>query len=85
VARWKRDDRERRFYYRIFDFNSPGWQTIRRLAEPHRDKLDGLVDRDRLDDYLPPPGVELKVRNGIVDSSGRKMLVGLMLWARDHM
>ena len=85
VARRNRSDRERRFYYRIFDFNSPGWQAIRRLAEPYRDKLDGLVDRDRLDEYLPPPGVELRVRNGIVDSSGRKMLVGLMLWARDHM
>lgn len=76
---------ERRFYYRVFDFNTPGWQAVRRLAEPHRDKLDGLVDRARLDEYLPPPGVELDVKNGIVDSSGRKMLVGLMLWARDHM
>jgi asparagine synthase (glutamine-hydrolysing) len=85
AARWKREEKERRFYYRIFDFNSPGWQAIRRLAEPHRDKLEGLVERERLDEYLPPPGVELKVRNGIVDSSGRKMLVGLMLWARDHM
>jgi asparagine synthase (glutamine-hydrolysing) len=85
AKRWTRDDRERRFYYRIFDFNSPGWQAIRRLAEPHRDKLEGLMERERLHEYLPPPGVELKVRNGIVDSSGRKMLVGLMLWARDHM
>ena len=76
---------ERRFYYRVFDFNSPGWQAVRRLAEPYRDKLDGLLDRDRLDEYLPPPDVELRVKNGIVDSSGRKMLVGLMLWARDHL
>lgn len=85
ATRSKRDGGERRFYYRIFDFNSPGWQAIRRLAEPHRDKLDGLMDRDRLDEYLPPPGVKLEVKNGIVDSSGRKMLVGLMLWARDHL
>ena len=80
-----RGDDERRFYYRVFDFNSPGWQAVRRLAEPYRDRLDGLLDRDRLDEYLPPPDVELRVKNGIVDSSGRKMLVGLMLWARDHM
>jgi asparagine synthase (glutamine-hydrolysing) len=84
ATRSRRDGEERRFYYRVFDFNSPGWQAIRRLAEPHRDKLEGMMDRDRLDEYLPPPGVELKVKNGIVDSSGRKMLVGLMLWARDH-
>lgn len=85
AMRLTRADRERRFYYRIFDFNSPGWQAIRRLGEPHRDKLEGLIDRDRLAGYLPAPGVELKLRNGIVDASGRKMLVGLMLWARDHM
>ncbi|HET7550522.1 MAG TPA: asparagine synthase-related protein [Gemmatimonadaceae bacterium] len=85
ATRFRRHGRERRFYYRIFDFNGPGWRAIRRLAEPYRGKLEGLMDMERLDEYLPPPDVELKVRNGIVDSSGRKMLVGLMLWARDHM
>jgi len=84
-SRRQRGGRERRFYYRVFDFNGPGWQAIRRLAEPHREKLGALMDLDRLNEYLPPPGVELRVKNGIVDSSGRKMLVGLMLWARDHL
>lgn len=77
--------RERRYYYRLYDFNGPGWRAIRRLAEPHREKLAGLIDRARLDDYLPPPDADLAVRNGIVEPSGRKMLVGLMLWARDHL
>lgn len=81
----RRNDRtEHRFYYRVFDFNSQGWQAVRRLAEPQREKLRDIFDGDRLDQYLPPPGVELRVKNGIVDSSGRKMLVGLMLWSRDH-
>lgn len=81
----RRDRGERRFYYRLYDFNGPGWRAIRRLAEPHRDKLAGLVDKARLDEYLPPPEVDLATRNGIVDPSGRKMLVGLILWARDHL
>jgi asparagine synthase (glutamine-hydrolysing) len=75
---------ERRFYYRLYDFNGPGWRAIRRLAEPHRGKLEGLVDMTRLNEYLPAPDVDLEMRNGIVEPSGRKMLVGLILWARDH-
>ncbi|HEU6453058.1 MAG TPA: asparagine synthase-related protein [Gemmatimonadaceae bacterium] len=81
----RRENRELRFYYRLYDFNGPGWRAIRRLAEPHREKLGGLVDRARLDEYLPPPEADLPVRNGIVEPSGRKLLVGLILWARDHL
>src|SRR5690606_18176023 len=66
----RRDHGERRFYYRLYDFNGPGWRAIRRLAEPHRDKLAALVDRARLDAYLPPPEVDLAMRNGIVEPSG---------------
>jgi hypothetical protein len=43
------------------------------------------VDRARLDEYLPPPELDLPMRNGIVEPSGRKLLVGLILWARDHL
>jgi asparagine synthase (glutamine-hydrolysing) len=77
--------RERRFYFRLFDFNGPGWRAIRRLAEPHRDKLSGLLDRATLDACLPPPDVELRVRDGIVGFSGPKILVGLMLWAGENL
>jgi asparagine synthase (glutamine-hydrolysing) len=75
---------ERRFYYRLYDVNGRGWRAARRLAEPHRDALDGIVDRAQLDAYLPPPDQDLVMRNGIVDASGSKLLVGLTLWARDH-
>ena len=75
---------ERRFYYRLYDFNGAGWRAIRRLAEPHRARLEGLLDMERLNEYLPAPEVNLPMRNGIVEPSGRKMLVGLVLWARDH-
>lgn len=75
---------ERRFYYRLYDVNGRGWRAARRLAEPHRDALDGIVDRAQLDAYLPPPDQDLAMRDGIVDASGSKLLVGLTLWARDH-
>lgn len=76
---------ERRFYYRLYDVNGTGWRAARRLAEPYRDALRGIVDPTLLNAYLPPPDHDLTVRNGITDASGPKMLVGLMLWARDHL
>ncbi|MGH7648433.1 MAG: hypothetical protein ACREND_09975, partial [Gemmatimonadaceae bacterium] len=76
---------ERRFYYRIYDVNGRGWHAARRLAEPHRDVLAGVLDRAQLDAYLPPPEQDLVVQNGITDASGPKLLVGLTLWARDHL
>ena len=81
----RRKSGERRFYYRLFDFNGPGWRAIRRLAEPHRDKLAELLDRATLDECLPPPDTELRVKDGIIGFSAPKTLVGLMLWAGDNL
>lgn len=72
--------RERRFYHRIYDFDGPGWRGIRRLAEPHRGVLEERFHAGRLASYVPPPaGTEVDLDDPIIDSFGRKTLVGLML------
>ena len=83
VTRWLRRPAgpERRYYYRIYDFNSPAWRTARRQAEPHREKLHALFDRKVLDELLPPPEADAHLPHGIADASSRKLLVGLCLWA----
>ena len=75
---------ERRYYHRMYDMNGPGWQAIRRLAEPHRERLAGLFDMDELAKLVPSPDVPIVVRNTIGDTYGRKLLVGLMMWSGDH-
>lgn len=75
---------ERRYYHRMYDMNGPGWQAIRRLAEPHRERLADLVDMDELAKLVPPPETPVIVRNTIGDTYGRKLLVGLMMWSGDH-
>jgi asparagine synthase (glutamine-hydrolysing) len=77
--------RERRFNYRMYDFNSPGWRAIRRAAEPERERLASLFDMDALREFLPPPEATLAVNHAIFDSVGRKLIVGLMLWSREHL
>jgi asparagine synthase (glutamine-hydrolysing) len=74
------DGIEPRYYYRMYDLNGPGWRAIRRLAEPHRETLSDLFDVKALREYLPPPEDTIEMRDTIVDGSGRKLLLGLMLW-----
>jgi len=75
---------ERRYYYRIFDFHNAGWSAVRRLAEPYRERLFDLFDREVMKEYLPPPDEPLRLERPNSDASGRKLLLGLMLWAKEH-
>lgn len=76
---------ERRYYFRTFDFNSPGWVAVRRQAEPYRERLFHLLDKDVLGELLPAPDVPVDFQDKIVDASGLKLLLGLMLWSKDHL
>ena len=78
-------DLERRFYYRLLDFNGPVWKMVRQKAEPHRRKLEAFFNKDVLDALLPRPQVDIRVPNSIIDLSGRRLLVGLCLWAENHL
>jgi asparagine synthase (glutamine-hydrolysing) len=76
---------EHLFYYRIYDFNGPGWIAIRKNAEPYREKLYHIFDRDALNELLPGPDVRMKFDNGIIEPSGLKSLIGLMLWSKKNL
>lgn len=71
--------REGRFFYRTYDFNSPGWMNIRQMAESHRNQIPSAIRRESIDRILPRPGQALRTDDGIIDSSTSKMLVGLAL------
>lgn len=73
--------RDTRYWYRINDFNSDHWRAVRRVAEPHREKLETWLDRSKLDELLPPPD---GVHSGISESA-RKLLVGFMQWSSNHL
>lgn len=86
------DKQERRFYYRIMDFNSPEWRAVRRKAEPGRELLRPFFNASVFDSIVPPPDELLRETdiavNPLTDNpdrikatSGAKLLTGLMLWA----
>lgn len=76
---------ERRYFHRIYDLNNPGWIAVRQRAEPYRERVAHLFNMDVLSELLPPPGVPLKLEDSVRDASGRKTLLGLLLWANEYL
>jgi len=77
--------RERRFYYRTHDFNSPRWREVRRAAEPAREIAHSVFDRREYDELLPPPDSRWPGDDPIVDSARLKTLLGVALWLRQEL
>lgn len=75
---------ERRYYVRLYDFNSPGWLAVRRQAEPYRQRLFHIFNKDVLNELLPGPQIPINFTNMIAQASGLKILLGLMLWSKNH-
>lgn len=72
---------ETRYYYRVYDINNAGWRQVREAAEPYRKKAEEFFQPDVLREILPPPNVEIKVPDKIVDAAKIKTVMGFMLWA----
>jgi asparagine synthase (glutamine-hydrolysing) len=72
--------RERLYYRRLFDMNSPGWRAVRTLAEQYRTQIPSILSREIVDAHLPPPEKDISADGPIGATSGMKMLLGLALW-----
>ncbi|WP_414587629.1 asparagine synthase-related protein [Scytonema sp. PCC 10023] len=75
---------ERRYYFRTYDFNNDGWRAIRQQAELYRDHIRCLFHEDVFNALLPTPDVRTQYKDPIIDASGIKALVGLLLWSKEH-
>lgn len=76
-----RIDRERRIYYRLYDFNGVGWSAVRKDAYRLKSRVSWLLESNILDDLLGDATTQLSFSGGITNASasGRKTLVGLLL------
>lgn len=80
----ERSAAERRYYYRVYDIDGPGWRAVRHLAEPFRERLAPHFDLTEVSRWLPAPSQALHLADPIQDGFRPKTLLGLMLWAADH-
>lgn len=72
--------RERRYYHRVFDFNNPGWQAVRKEAEQYRQQVGNLLSPGAVNRFLPVAGSQPQYNNAVLDASKTKTLAGLVLW-----
>ena len=78
-------DWDRLYFYRAFAIQSRGWATVRNHAEPHRERLYSVLGAEPLRRALPAPDVPIATDDMILDSARSKLLLGLILWAREHL
>ena len=81
----RRQSRDVLYYTRLADFNGPAWTLVRKEAEACRERAEQLVDPDLLRQLLPPPDVNVEVKDPIIQSNGQRLLVGLLLWSRESL
>ncbi len=73
---------ERRVNHRLWNINrNPGWRAIRQEARSHVSAAGSLLDEEVLQNLLPPPEDPIEVSDAL-SGTGRKTLMGLVLWAR---
>jgi len=73
---------EKRYYYRIYDFNSFGWKKIRRNAESGRRLVSSMFDKNILRELLPFANITVKFEDEIRDSACLKTMTGFLLWLK---
>jgi asparagine synthase (glutamine-hydrolysing) len=76
---------DRRYWYRVNDFNGSAWRSVRRMAEPYRKQVYSLFEKNVFDSILPPPEAPFLVENSMIFESGAKLLVASMIWAKNHL
>lgn len=84
AARFGVRPRERRYYYRGFNFNGAHWRTIRRAAEPARELAYALFDRGTFDALVPPADGPWSDTHAPTGSAGVKLLTTLGMWLRQE-
>ncbi|MDQ3520646.1 MAG: asparagine synthase-related protein [Gemmatimonadota bacterium] len=75
---------ERRHFYRHYDFDNPGWRSVREAAEPYRSLLADQFEMQAVNLVLPPPNALGSMPNPMTDGFAAKMLLGLIFWMRQH-
>ena len=71
---------ERRYYFRVFDFNGEAWRNVRRMAETYRAAASPLLSPEAVQKLLPSPDATVAFKDGIIDSAKTKTLAGVVLW-----
>jgi hypothetical protein len=72
---------ERRPFFRSFDFNGPGWQALRDIARESSGRTASLFNQELALHLIPHSSQTAQFKRVITDATGRKTLIGAILFA----
>jgi len=76
--------KERRYWWRVFDFNSEGWRLFRHFAQPYVKETYDLFNKDVIEKLLPDPNAHISSGRRINEIASLKSLLGFSLWWHNH-
>ncbi|MDX2269434.1 MAG: asparagine synthase-related protein [Bryobacter sp.] len=72
---------EFRYYYRVYSLNyHPGWIRLRDRARSVARKFSDIFDPEVVEKLIPAGAQDVEEGTSIVESAGRKVLIGQLLW-----
>lgn len=75
---------EYRYWHRVNNIQGELWKDVRRDVEPHKSGIEHLFDADFLNTLIPDPALKYPPAAPWVSEGGRKMLLGLAYWSKEH-
>ncbi|WNZ29232.1 MAG: hypothetical protein IAX21_11505 [Candidatus Bathyarchaeota archaeon] len=75
-------EKDRLYYYRMYNFNNSGWKTIRQRVDVDQSIARYLFNEINLRKILPSQNENVKVVDEIIDSANLKNMIGFLLWLK---
>lgn len=71
--------KETRYYYRTYDINNDGWQSVRSLLDSNLQNVSDLFVMDEIATLLKQPEDKIVAKNAVRDVAGLKTLLAITL------
>ncbi|MEN7342384.1 MAG: asparagine synthase-related protein [Pseudomonadota bacterium] len=75
---------EYRYWHRVNNFQGELWREVRADVEPFKRNVEHLFDAEFLNTLVPDPSIKYPPPAPWVSEAGRKMLMGLVYWSKEH-
>lgn len=73
------------YYKRIYNFDSPGWRSIRKLTQDHRMRVKAILSKADINDLMPDPESCVQAGRTIKETSLQRTVAGLALCLSEMM
>lgn len=77
--------KETRYWYRVNNLNGELWNEVRASSDKFRDYISYAFNQEEFDLLLPGSGKQMDFKDPGATESARKLLLGYLIWAQQHL